>query len=99
MLILFSVLRLIVYARWPTLKIQCTAIIMKNHSVSKNSFMLLALLLSLLVLPFSGGAAAQQSTGTRQQAPDFTLEDLNGAEVSLSDYRGSVVIMLFWTTW
>ncbi len=72
---------------------------MKKYSVSKNSLILLTLLISLLVLPFSGGAAAQQSAGTRQKAPDFTLNDLNGAALSLSDFRGSVVIMLFWTTW
>lgn len=35
----------------------------------------------------------------RQQAPDFELKDANGATVSLSDYRGKVVILNFWATW
>lgn len=35
----------------------------------------------------------------RYLAPNFTLSDLNGNATQLSDYRGSVVLMLFWTTW
>jgi cytochrome c biogenesis protein CcmG/thiol:disulfide interchange protein DsbE len=33
------------------------------------------------------------------KAPDFTLKDLEGNEVSLSDYLGKVVIIDFWATW
>ena len=29
-------------------------------------------------------------------APDFTLQDLEGNEKSLSDYRGKVVLLAFW---
>ena len=32
-------------------------------------------------------------------APDFTLEDLDGNKVSLSDYRGKIVFLNFWATW
>jgi cytochrome c biogenesis protein CcmG/thiol:disulfide interchange protein DsbE len=32
-------------------------------------------------------------------APDFSLKDLNGRRVNLSDYRGHVVIIDFWATW
>lgn len=32
-------------------------------------------------------------------APQFTLKDLNGNNVSLSDYRGKTVIVDFWATW
>jgi len=31
-------------------------------------------------------------------APDFTLMDLNGQEVSLSDFRGKYVLINFWAT-
>lgn len=32
-------------------------------------------------------------------APDFALQDLDGKKVSLSDFKGSVVIVNFWATW
>jgi peroxiredoxin len=32
-------------------------------------------------------------------APDFTLENLDGERVSLSDYRGRPVLLNFWATW
>ena len=34
-----------------------------------------------------------------RDAPDFTLETLEGNEVSLSDYRGKIVFVSFWQTW
>ncbi len=34
-----------------------------------------------------------------RQAPDFTLSDLDGRPVSLSDYRGRPVIVNFWASW
>jgi len=34
-----------------------------------------------------------------QIAPDFTLEDMQGNKVSLSDFAGKVVIVNFWATW
>jgi len=30
---------------------------------------------------------------------DFTLKDLNGKTVSLSDYKGKIVVLDFWATW
>ena len=39
--------------------------------------------------------------GTRvgNLAPDFTLEDINGETVTLSELRGSGVMLNFWATW
>lgn len=32
-------------------------------------------------------------------APDFTLKNLSGDDVSLSDYKGKIVLLNFWATW
>ncbi|MFO7698428.1 MAG: redoxin domain-containing protein [Anaerolineae bacterium] len=40
---------------------------------------------------------AQVTVGTL--APDFTLSDLDGAQRSLSSYRGQVVMLNFWASW
>ena len=32
-------------------------------------------------------------------APDFKLKNLEGEDVSLSDYRGKIVLINFWATW
>jgi thiol-disulfide isomerase/thioredoxin len=32
-------------------------------------------------------------------APDFTLVDLEGNQISLSDFRGKTVFINFWATW
>jgi cytochrome c biogenesis protein CcmG/thiol:disulfide interchange protein DsbE len=39
------------------------------------------------------------SAHDRKPAPDFTLTDANGAPVTLSGYRGRVVLLDFWATW
>jgi len=33
------------------------------------------------------------------EAIDFTLKDLNGNPVRISDFRGNIVLLNFWTTW
>jgi len=41
------------------------------------------------------------SSGSRpgQFAPEFSLKDLSGRSLSLSNYRGKVVLLNFWATW
>ena len=34
-----------------------------------------------------------------QPAPDFTLDDLQGQSVSLSDFKGQAVFLDFWASW
>ena len=34
-----------------------------------------------------------------QAVPDFTLNDINGKSVKLSDFRGKTVLLLFWASW
>ena len=39
---------------------------------------------------------AQMKSGV---APDFTLQSLDGKNISLSDYKGKPVVLNFWATW
>lgn len=34
-----------------------------------------------------------------EPAPDFSLKDLNGNEVSLDQFKGKIIILDFWATW
>lgn len=43
-------------------------------------------------------AARRNPSGTKL-APDFSLTDLSGQTVKLSDYRGKVIVLDFWATW
>lgn len=58
---------------------------------------LLPLILILFVCAKAEKADTQENN--HPQAPDFTLEDLDGNEISLSDYNGKVVFLNFWATW
>ena len=46
----------------------------------------------------SGPTRAYARRGQRQAMPDFTLSDASGQAVRLSDLRGKVVLLNFWTT-
>lgn len=46
-----------------------------------------------------GESTSEGQIRVGEQAPNFTLPDLNGNETSLSDYRGEVVLINFWATW
>ncbi len=43
--------------------------------------------------------AELEQTAQRNVAPDFSLQDLNGQRLSLSKYKGKVVLLNFWATW
>ncbi len=34
-----------------------------------------------------------------EKAPDFSLKDLDGENITLADYEGKVVFLNFWATW
>jgi cytochrome oxidase Cu insertion factor (SCO1/SenC/PrrC family) len=51
-------------------------------------------LISALLTACSGGASAPASTEVRP-APDFTLPNALGGEVSLNDYAGEPVFLFF----
>lgn len=45
------------------------------------------------------GSTAVEGLRVGQRAPDFTTQTLDGQTVSLSDFRGQVVLVNFWATW
>lgn len=62
-------------------------------------------LLSLLMLagcygrPAPSQEASVKPVEDRNPAPDFSLRDADGKTVTLSEYRGKVVLLNFWATW
>jgi len=49
--------------------------------------------------PAGGEAPARAEEDGGAKAPDFTLPLLGGGEVTLSDLRGTTVLIDFWATW
>jgi peroxiredoxin len=47
----------------------------------------------------AGATEAAAEGAAREPAPEFSLRDLTGREVKLSDYRGKAVVVDFWATW
>lgn len=60
------------------------------------TILLLALLTTGCDRSGSGGGA---DIVVGQVVPDFTLQDMEGRTVTLSQYRGKVVFLNFWATW
>ena len=50
---------------------------------------------AMTLMSFSPASVLRQET----MEPQFTLKDLDGRTVRLSDYRGKVVLINFWATW
>lgn len=44
-------------------------------------------------------SSGENDLAVGKPAPKFTLKDLNGKDVSLSDYEGKIVLINFWATW
>jgi thiol-disulfide isomerase/thioredoxin len=74
----------------------------------KKVLIIVATVLALIGLTIWADRATRvQSTGKSvpmvdiagKPEPDLKLKDLDGKDVSLSDYRGKVVFLNFWATW
>ncbi len=70
--------------------------------MKKSYLLLLFFALGLVAVACSktdSRSPAGSSAELNAAAPDFTLKDLSGRNVSLSDYKGKVVLLEFWATW
>ena len=69
--------------------------------MSSWKYVVASLLFLALSLTACGAEDPPEATGINvgSVAVDFTLEALDGTEVSLSQYRGDVVLINFWATW
>ena len=74
-----------------------------NHSLPTNlshPMKIHALQTTLvLCLLWMTACANQRGVEVGQVAPEFTLRNLRGGELSLSAFRGKVVLINFWATW
>jgi peroxiredoxin len=57
--------------------------------------------LCLIGLYFASRRTAQapKLAASANAAPNFTLTDIDGKKLSLSDYKGKVILLDFWATW
>jgi len=51
------------------------------------------------LLLLAGLGISMPASALGEAAPDFSLRDINGKQVSLSDHAGKVVLINFWATW
>ena len=54
---------------------------------------------AFLAATLSPGYSEANAAGKEGTAPDWSLKDLNGKEISFSQLKGKVVIVDFWATW
>ncbi len=86
--------------------------VLREYIISRSGWVTLALLgvvlSGLLVVQACTPSSQAVSVGQQEsaigvnvgdRAPDFTLTDLDGNQLSLSDFRGKVVFINFWATW
>lgn len=66
------------------------AMMMQSHTFYLSWFRIIGLT-ALLLLPLGANAATK--------APSFSLPDVKGKKVRLSDYKGKVVYLDFWASW
>ena len=65
---------------------------------SRMSKKLIRITLIIVVLALAGVALSCNSSLLSQEAPDFTLPTMTGANITLSELEGTPVVLNFWAT-
>ena len=68
-------------------------------SVAEEKLMSRRLLLAIVLLIVLIAGCTEKGSQGGSVAPNFTLQDMSGKKVTLSDYKGKVVLLEFWATW
>ena len=63
-----------------------------------RSIPIIVLLFCLVAIHTPAAWAVDTAPAVEKYAPPFALQDLSGKVINLSDYRGRVVILNFWST-
>lgn len=64
-----------------------------------KGFKLICVIALVLGLSLTGACSKSGAVEIGEKAPDFSLTDLDGKTVSLSDFKGKVVILDFFASW
>ena len=70
----------------------------RTTRASRRSLLALSLA-ALLPLSLAPAGTADAKVAPNAPAPDFTLDARGGQKLSLSQYKGQVVMINFWATW
>jgi peroxiredoxin len=68
----------------------------------RNTLAWIALVIGALAITYTYAPSRRTvlvEASKRTVGPDFTLRDVQGKEVKLSDYKGKMVILNLWATW
>jgi len=76
----------------------------KKFNLKAAILVSLAVVIALVLVSLLQNDSALESvkltpTVTGIPAPEFTFPDINGRNISLSDYKGKVVLLNIWATW
>lgn len=69
---------------------------MKNMLAAAAMVALIAFAATAVACP---PAAETEAGAESAAAPDFSVKDLQGADLSLAGYKGKVLVLNFWATW
>ena len=67
--------------------------------MSQTPFISRKLIVGSLLAAIALAAGAQAATAPQSPVQDFALRGMDGANYRLSEYRGDVVMLVFWATW
>ena len=73
-----------------------------NYPIAVFIFVVVTVVVIILSLKLNDSAfkfSNQVAIEDNLPAPDFTFPGLDGKKVSLSDYKGKVVLVNIWATW